>query len=283
MKRFLKTFLIVILTAAVSVILTIYIVDTSETPASYDVHEIDSEILSEQRELIVKLPPDYERSSDKVYPVVYVFGGNTLTYSIAYDTDLLTRTGHLENVIVVGIANIDQKTRQRDLTPPFMKQDIDEPDSPLGKADKYLDFVQNEVIDLIEKTYRASSTRIAVGHSREGLMVMYSLISKTDLFQGHIALSPALWREKNLFIDNFKEKISLADTIESYLFLSMGDQEVNKMKNAFDLTVEFLGTDTISKKIKWRSMYTKGAVHSNNALLSAPIGIETILKNSLEN
>jgi predicted alpha/beta superfamily hydrolase len=280
MKRFLKTFLIVILTAAVSVILTIYIVDTSETPASYDVHEIDSEILSEQRELIVKLPPDYERSSDKVYPVLYVFGGNTLTYSIAYDTDLLTRTGHLKNVIVVGIANIDQKTRQRDLTPPFMKQDIDEPNSPLGKADKYLDFVQNEVIDLIEKTYRASSTRIAVGHSREGLMVMYSLISKTDLFQGHIVLSPAIWREKNLFIDNFKEKISLADTIESYLFLSMGDQEVNKMKNAFNLTVEFLSTDTISEKIQWRSMYTKGAVHSNNALLSAPIGIETILKNN---
>jgi predicted alpha/beta superfamily hydrolase len=283
MKRFLKIFLLVIPTAAVSVILTIYIVDTSETPASYDVHEIDSEILSEQRELIVKLPPDYERSSDKVYPVVYVFGGNALTYSIAYDTDLLTRTGHLENVIVVGVANIDQKTRQRDLTPPFMKQDIDEPDSPLGKADKYLDFVQNEVIDLIERTYRTSSKRIAVGHSREGLMVMYSLVSRIDLFEGHIALSPALWREENLFVDNFKEAISKVDTIESYLFLSMGDQEVNKMKNAFDLTVEFLGTDTISKKIKWRSMYTKGAVHSNNALLSAPIGIETILKNSLEN
>jgi predicted alpha/beta superfamily hydrolase len=280
MKRFLKIFLLVIPTAAVSVILTIYIVDTSETPASYDVHEIDSEILSEQRELIVKLPPDYERSSDKVYPVVYVFGGNTLTYSIAYDTDLLTRTGHLENVIVVGVANIDQKTRQRDLTPPFMKQDLDEPNSPLGRADKYLDFVQNEVIDLIEKTYRASSKRIAVGHSREGLMVMYSLISKNDLFQGHIVLSPAIWREKNLFIDNFKEKISLVDTIESYLFLSMGDQEVNKMKNTFNLTVEFLSTDTISEKMKWRSMYTKGAGHSNNALLSAPIGIEMILKDN---
>ncbi len=279
MKRFLRIFLLVILTAAISVILTIYIVDTSETPASYDVHNIDSAILSEQRELIVKLPADYEQSSDKAYPVVYVFGGNTLTYSIAYDIDLLTRTGHLENVIVVGVANISQKTRQRDLTPPFMKQDIDEPDSPLGKADQYLDFVQNEVIDLIESTYRASSKRIAVGHSREGLMVMYSLISKTDLFQGHIALSPALWREKNLFIEYFKETISKADTIESYLFLSMGEQEVKKMQNAFNLTVEFLSTDTISGKMKWQSMYTKGADHSNNAILSAPIGIQAILKN----
>ena len=58
----------------------------------------------------------------------------------------------------------------------------------------------------------------------------------------------------------------------------MGDQEVNKMKSSFNLTVEFLSNDIISKKVKWKSVYTKGATHSNNALLSAPIGIETILK-----
>lgn len=267
------------LTAIVAVIITIYLIDSSETPSTYNIHKIDSKILSEKRELIVRLPPDYKQNSNEFYPVIYVFGGNTLTYSIAYDTDLLARTGHLESVIVVGISNISQKTRQRDLTPPFMKQDIDEKNSPLGKADKYLDFVQNEVISLIESTYRTSSKRIAIGHSREGLMVMYSLLSNPDLFQGHIALSPALWRENNIFIDKyFKQNISKTDTIKSYLFLSMGDKEVNKMKNAFNLTVEFLKTDIISSKLKWKSMYTKDAVHSNNALLSAPIGIEMVLK-----
>ncbi|MBL4605980.1 MAG: alpha/beta hydrolase [Flavobacteriaceae bacterium] len=280
MRKNSKIVLLVVITTFISVISTMYLVDTSETPSSYNIHEIDSKILLENRELIVKLPSDYELNSDKVYPVIYVFGGNTLTYSIAYDTDLLVRTGHLESAIIVGISNISQETRQRDLTPPFMKQDIDETDSPLGKADNHLDFVQKEVIDFIERTYRTSSTRIAVGHSREGLMVMYSLISKTDLFQGHTALSPALWRENNLFIDNFKKFISKTDTIKSYLFLSMGDQEVNKMKNAFNSTIEFLSTDSISKKIKWNSLYTKGATHNNNALLSAPIGIETILKNN---
>ncbi|OUR94257.1 hypothetical protein A9Q87_01015 [Flavobacteriales bacterium 34_180_T64] len=280
MKKNIKIFLLVILTAFISVILTLYIVDNSDTHSNYKVHEIDSIILSEKRELIVKLPSDYKHSLDKDYSVIYVFGGNTLTYSIAYDTELLSRTNHLENVIIVGIPNLNQKTRQRDLTPPFMKQDLDEPDSPLGKANKYLDFVQNEVIDLIEKTYRTTKTRIAVGHSREGLMVLNSLIYKTDLFQGHIALSPALWRENNLFIDNFEKSISKSDTIKSYLFLSMGDKEVKKMKSSFNSIVEFLNTDIISKKVKWNSVYTKGATHSNNALLSAPIGIETVLKNN---
>ncbi|MEM9687307.1 MAG: hypothetical protein AAF934_10360, partial [Bacteroidota bacterium] len=109
MKKSFKIVLLLMLTAFISVILTIYISDTSETPSSYNIYEIDSEVLSEKRELIVKLPSEYEKSSDKVYPVIYVFGGNTLTYSIAYDTDLLTRTGHLENIIVVGISNISQK------------------------------------------------------------------------------------------------------------------------------------------------------------------------------
>lgn len=279
MKKKLHLVLVIILTAITSVMITMYLVDTSETPASYDIHHIDSKILSEQRELIVKLPLNYEENTNKTFPVVYVFGGNTLSYSIAYDTELLMRTGHLEDVIVVGVSNLSQKTRQRDLTPPFMKQDIDEADSQLGKADKYLDFVQKEVIDLIERTYRTSSKRIVVGHSREGLMVMYALISRTELFQGHIALSPALWRENNLFIDHFKEAVAKTDTIETCLFLSMGDKEVDKMKDAFDVMLEFLKTDSVREKIKWRSSYTKGAVHSNNALLSAPIGIEMVLTN----
>ena len=276
MKKIIGWILVVILTAASSAIITMYMIDSSETPDSYDVFSIDSKILSEEREIIVSKPEFYDDSGAKTFPVVYVFGGNTLTYSIAYDVQLLTRTGNLHPVIVVGIPNISQKTRQRDLTPPFMKQDIDEADSPLGKADVYLDFVRNEVIPHIEKKYRTSSQRIAVGHSREGLMVMYSLLDDPGLFNGHLALSPALWRENNVFVTEFESYLEKQDSIPSKLFLSMGDREVEKMKKAFDLTVDVLKSDVTA--IQWNSRYTKGAVHSNNGLLSAPIGIEWIVQ-----
>ncbi len=277
MKRIIVTIAIVILTAFLSVVLTMYIIDSSETPEIYDVYIVDSEILSEKREIIVKKPVDYDDDMDKYYPVIYVFGGNTLTYSIAYDTELLTRTGHLNQVIVVGVSNISQETRQRDLTPPYMKQDIDEQDSPFGKADIYSEFIKKEIIPLIDKKYRTSSNRIAVGHSREGLMVMYLLISDPGLFKGHIALSPALWREDNIFVHRFEEYLNKKGSIESKLFMSVGEQEVSKMKNTFDLMVEVLESDSTGK---WESMYTKGAIHNNNALLSAPIGIEWILNNN---
>lgn len=277
MKRILSWIIGMAVIAAISVAITIYVIDTSETPDSYDVHFIDSKILSEKREIIISKPEHYDDNDLRDLPVIYVFGGNSLTYSISYDVQLLMRTGYLEPVIVVGVSNINQKTRQRDLTPPFMKQDIDESNSPLGKADTYLEFIESEVIPLIEKEYRTSSERIAVGHSREGLLVMYSQISRPNLFIGRLALSPALWREENLFVDKFKDYLQKQNSIESKLFLSIGDQEVEKMKKAFDLTIDFLAKD--STVMDWKSQYTKGAVHSNNAILSAPIGIDWIFKN----
>ena len=270
---------LVIITSSVSVIITMFLVDSSDTPSTYKTHKIDSKILSEQRELIVKLPVAYEENTSKTYPVIYVFGGNTLTYNIAYDTELLCRTGHIEEIIVVGIPNISQDTRQRDLTPPFMRQDIDELDSPLGQADKYLEFISNEVIKVVEGTYRTNSERIAVGHSREGLMVMYSLIANPNLFKGRLALSPALWRENNIFVKHLESYLNKADSLNSYLFMSMGSKEVEKMTKAFDLTIALLKKESNSKKVQWDSYYTHGAVHNNNALLSAPIGLEKVLKN----
>lgn len=277
MKRTLFLLALIAITALTSVILTFYVLDTSETPSSYDVYNIESQILSEKREIIVSKPDNYQELNSEKYPVVYVFGGNTLTYSIAYDVKLLTRTENMESTIIVGIPNISQKTRQRDLTPHFMKQDIDEANSPLGKADQYLNFVETELIPFIEKHYRTNNIKIAVGHSREGLMVLYSLLQKPNLFTDRLVLSPALWREDNLFVHKFEDYLDKQDSIESTLFLSMGDREVDKMKKAFDLTVEILKRDSTS--IEWKYIYTKGAVHSNNALLSAPVGLNWILKN----
>ena len=48
------------------------------------------------------------------------------------------------------------------------------------------------------------------------------------------------------------------------------------MKKAFDLTVKILKKDSTS--IEWKYMYTKRAIHSNNALLSVPVGLNWILK-----
>ncbi len=152
--------------------------------------------------------------------------------------DLLCRLGYSQEAIIVGIQGINQKARQRDLTPPFLKQDLDDTDSPLGKADDFLSFLEDEVIALVEKTYATNSKRTIIGHSREGLMVCYSLMAKPKLFDTRIALSPALWREDNLFVNRFETFLIAHPNIDSELYLSMGDSEVDKMKRAFKFGLE---------------------------------------------
>ncbi len=275
-----KTIIICVLfglTIFLSVVGTLYLTDSSGVPADFEVHHIDSQVLSEKRRIIVKKPKGYDQRSEQTYPVIYICGGNSLTYSVGYDTELLTRLGHLEPAIIVGIPNINQASRQRDLTPPFMKQDLDIDNSPLGQANRYLKFIEEEVITLVEKRYRNSSKKIIVGHSREGLFVTYTLMSKPDLFQGHLALSPALWREDHLIVKRFQEQLSNIDRIPSRFYISMGDQEVPKMTKAFDHLADILKHNSTIHKIRHKCTYTAGANHQTNPYLSAPEGLEWLL------
>lgn len=281
MKRHLVIFLIILLVSFSAVITTIFILDSSGVPNHYRLYEIDSKFLTERREIIVKPPMGYSNDSKKRYPVVYISGGNSLTFNIAYDTELLSRLGHIPELIIVGIPNINQKTRQRDLTPPSMKQDLDFENSPLGQADIYLDYIEQEVIPLIEREFRANDTRLLIGHSREGLMTLYSLLTKHDLFQGYMALSPAVWREKNIFIDQFANSIKSDTTINTFLYMSMGRNEVDKMTSAFDAVTRNL-KEHAPPSLRWYGEYTEGAIHSNNAQLSAPEGISKFFKNRID-
>lgn len=273
-KRIIYTILFVSIASFISVIATLIIVDTSETPSTYDTFKIESKALQETRELIIKKPRNFKK--DKQYPVVYVLGGNSLTYTVAYDTDLLSRVGNIPEVIVVGITGINQKTRQRDLTPPFLKQDLDEINSPLGKADNFLAYIESEVIPLVEDNYNTSNQRTIVGHSREGLLVLYSLIEKPNLFDARIALSPALWREDNMFVRRFEAFLTEHPKVSSNIFMSMGGNEVEKMKKAFDLTTDVLKSKAPSNLI-WKSFYMPNATHQTNHYLTACIGINYFL------
>lgn len=267
--------LFILIASFLSVIITLIIIDTSDTPSTFDTVAIESKVLQETRELIIKKPRNYIKNLE--YPVVYVLGGNSLTYTVANDTDLLTRVGNISEVIVVGITGIDQKTRQRDLTPPFLKQDLDETNSQLGEADNFLKYIENEVIPLVEKNYSTSNQRTIIGHSREGLLVFYSLLFKPDLFDTRIALSPALWREDNKFVKHFETFLTENPKVSSNLFMSMGEAEVDKMKSAFNLTVDVLKHKNL-QNLNWKSFYMPNATHQTNHYLTACIGIDYFFK-----
>ncbi len=259
---------------AMAFVIFMLIFDSSDEPTSFTKHYLNSSVLGEEREFLVKLPENFHPDSE--YPTVYVIGGNSITFNIGHELDVLSRAGFNTDVILVGLPNPNQEIRQRDITPPGLKQDLDDLDSPNGKANIYFEYIKTEVVPLVEEIYPASDSRIIVGHSREGLAAMYSLIFDPELFAGRVCLSPAFWREDDKFIYQFRDFLDHELESENIIFMSMGTEENEKMKNAFNKMISTINASG-SELIIGSYYSTPDANHQSNPFLSASRGIVTVL------
>lgn len=251
--------------------------DSTGVPAGFEEIEFESSILGETRECIISLPNGYDPNDSEGYAVLYVIGGNTLTFLAAENRDLLQLVEIVPQMIVVGVPNVDQSTRQRDLTPPFLRQDIDELDSPKGKADVYLDFLEQEVVKKIEADYNTSGFRMLAGHSREGLCVTYSLMKKPDLFDARFAFSPAYWREENRFVSEFESYLKDDLKEVTFLYISLGSEENEKMTQAFQQAENVILESALTNLV-FKSEYVEGANHGNNHKKSMPLALKWLFE-----
>jgi predicted alpha/beta superfamily hydrolase len=80
--------------------------------------------------------------------------------------------------------------------------------APRAPAISFLEFMERELIPFIATQYGASETRLFAGNSRGGLLVMYSLLQKPDLFAGRFCFSTPLWREDNLLVQKVSAFLS---------------------------------------------------------------------------
>jgi len=270
MKKLLSLGAIILITSAISIALFDHFSGEPYYPENVIQTELHSNILGEEREVIIHLPRNHD--STKKYPVIYVLDGSSENGHVATKFDILSMAGYTPQVIVAGIPNMGEENRQRDMTPPYMRMDIEKKDSPLGGADKFLSFMESELFPFIENNYPASPVRLFYGKSRGGLLVMYSLMRKPDLFQARFCFSPAFWRDDNMIVSKAADFLSARDTLHTFLYMSMGAKEVAKMKNGFDsMTRVFKEKAPIG--LIWHSEYTPNADHQDNAQISATIGI----------
>lgn len=260
----------ILTTSVISIVLFSYLTGNPTYPDSVVQTTIRSKILNEEREIIIHLPINYDKK--RKYPVMYVLDGSSQDKHIANKFEILSSAGYVPETIIVGIPNVNGKGRQRDYTPPYMKMDIDEKDSPLGEGDQFLYFIEKELFPFIEQNYSASKNRSLAGNSRGGLLVMYSLLYKPDLFKGRFCFSPAFWRDDNLIINKVSDFLDTQKNLSSFLYLSMGEDENEKMKNGFNEMTKTLSNKE-NDQLVWYSDFTKNAGHQNNAEISASVGI----------
>ncbi|HLA76617.1 MAG TPA: alpha/beta hydrolase-fold protein [Vicinamibacteria bacterium] len=267
----------VALTATVTTGVNVYLHERPSLGKSVVPRTMDSKLLGEPREMLVHLPESYHRKPGQRYPVVYVLDGSSVDVHTAHSAALMARIGVMPEVIVVGLPNTSGANRQRDYTPPFIRRDIDKSDSPPGAGDRFIAFLRSEVMPWIEREYRTASFRVLVGHSRGGLLAVYSLIADPGLFDARIALSPALWRDDQVMVSKLRETLLSRADLDSFLYMSMGSQENEKMMAAYRSAVTTLRQHA-PRGLRWSADLTEGATHATNAETSAPVGFRTLYR-----
>src|SRR6185503_20326960 len=147
--------------------------------------------------------------------------------------NILSDAQLVPTAIVVGLSNT-RGNRERDQTPPFMRRVVDDEKSPYGAGDRFLSFIETELIPFIDSNYRTSGYRTLSGNSRGGLFVLYSLMEKPNLFQARFCYSTPVWRFDNLMVNKTTAFLRSAFGLNHFLYLSVGEKETEQMIGGFN-------------------------------------------------
>jgi len=131
----------------------------------------------------------------------------------------------IPEMIVVAIPNTTD--RSRDLTPTnsnfdSMGQKTDKQPTS-GGGPKFLEFLEIELIPLIESQYRTRPSRTFVGHSLGGLTVLHSLLTQPDLFQNYIAIDSSLWWDKEVMNKWVQDFIPKTKNTKAHVYMSLAE------------------------------------------------------------
>ena len=192
--------------------------------------EFRSKFLTAARDVLVYLPPGYERESPRRYPVLYLHDGQNLfdgatayipgqDWRVGQTAGALIRAQAIEPVIVVGIYNTGHE-RVHEYTP--------SPDPRLkvgGKADLYGRLIVEELKPFIDSHYRTragvSDTGLG-GSSLGGLVTAYLGLRHPDVFGKLAVVSPSVWWDGRRILNDVK---SLQSKTDARIWLDMGTEE----------------------------------------------------------
>ena len=141
------------------------------------------------RDVIVWLPPSYEKSPAKRYPVLYVHDGQNVfdpatsflgvDWQIDETADRLIREGKMQEIVIIGIYNTTDRGQ-------------DYSDTPKGHA--YMRFIVEKLKPFIDKQYRTMPERdhtAVMGSSMGGLISFLMVWNYPQVFSQAACLSPA--------------------------------------------------------------------------------------------
>ena len=146
---------------------------------------IHSEVLGEDRTVLVHLPEGYSATTAS-YPVVYMLYGDHVTTYFARavsELDTLSSGGRIPECILIAVMNTD---RYRDLLPEVRGE-------PTG-IDDFIRFFEAELFPWVETELRTKPFRMLVGPQAGANFALYTLMARPRMFDAFIIENPFRWR-----------------------------------------------------------------------------------------
>jgi len=247
-------------------------------------HNLYSMVLEEDRKIFIRLPKGYDNK--KSYPLIIKSDGN---FNLSRWDESIAELSHkqkIEDSILVAIPNLFWvDSRNRDLVPPYARKDVkiearplnDNSPSIFGKADLFLAFIETEVLPYIESNYSINDNRVLSGFSAGGSFVLYTIVTKPELFSGYFAFSPAAWYDSSVVVSEFEKGLDNVSSKPLFLYLSLGGAENEIITNSFKGLLSAIDSKAPINFYSEHS-YSKGAGHVENPYTSVPKALEAYYK-----
>lgn len=175
--------------------------------------DFPSSALGNSRSVLVYLPPGYEEDPERRYPVLYMHDGQNIfdaatsfigvEWNVDEALERMIADEEVEPLIVVGICNTSE--RAFEYTP---TQDANRGEG--GGADRYADFIVDELKPFIDASYRTkpggNSTGI-MGSSLGGIASLYIAWTHPDVFTRVGAMSTAYWWSNGHILEFLENKV----------------------------------------------------------------------------
>ena len=214
-------------------------------------HTINSEILKENKNIQVYLPKEYATTTKK-YPVIYLLDGQRFFLYGASLLQSFTAFDLTPDFIVVGITN-QQSTRMNTFS---------------AKAKSFAEYLEKEVIPLINSSYRTSKKRLLFGWAYGGGFGIETLISKPHLFDGYILSSPYPVSSK---MKRFKSFIEQHKSLNTFVYFASDAKEFGVKEGTEELAT-FLNLNTTN--LRWKFKVLSGEEHRSTVYPTLYHGIQ---------
>ena len=247
----------------------------AQAPPGTTAIKINSAVLGEERTILVRVPPGYETNKLR-YPVLYMTDGNAHIGHTSSTVEFLARNGRMSELIVVGINNTD---RTRDLSPTRVTTTVAGGNSALqfptsGGADKFLKFIETELIPEIEKRYRVHQYRILAGHSLGGLFTIHTMLSRPELFNSYVAVSPALQWDNQVAVKRAEDFFKARKEMDATLFISLG-REPGPIEDGFYQLKQVLEKNQ-TKGFEWKAQVLEEEDHGSVVMPSHYLALRKV-------